>query len=155
VNRFARLTAANAVDGTFAGGTRANGAITHLAVQPDGKLVLGGGFTAYNGSARNRVLRVNGDGSIDTTFQPGEGPLFPDPTVSTPLGQRRCGAARWWHRGGWPLAHFQWLAFFAGGAADADRRDRLPMGAAAAGCGLPAWCNFPACWHCPMDGFWS
>jgi uncharacterized delta-60 repeat protein len=44
-----------------------------MAVQPDGKIVLGGDFTSVNGVSRNRIARVNADGSVDTTFDPGPG----------------------------------------------------------------------------------
>jgi uncharacterized delta-60 repeat protein len=61
------------VDLTFNPGSGANGVVYALAVQGDGKVVIGGDFTAYNGTDRNRIARVNGDGSLDTTFNPGTG----------------------------------------------------------------------------------
>src|SRR5690606_28191869 len=39
-----------------------------LALQSDGKIIVGGRFTSYNGTARGRVARLNTDGSLDTTF---------------------------------------------------------------------------------------
>ncbi|MBI2514188.1 MAG: hypothetical protein HYV96_19625 [Opitutae bacterium] len=75
VNRLARFVASTgATDTTFAGGTRADGAIAGLVAQSDGKLIAYGNFTAYNGAARNRLARLNADGSLDTTFDPGTGP---------------------------------------------------------------------------------
>jgi uncharacterized delta-60 repeat protein/CSLREA domain-containing protein len=47
--------------------------VSSLAVQPDGKVIIGGAFLFYNGTARNRIARVNPDGSLDTTFNPGTG----------------------------------------------------------------------------------
>lgn len=50
--------------------------VTSIALQPDGRIVVGGGFTAVqpNGAAeltvRNRLARFNSDGSLDTTFNP-------------------------------------------------------------------------------------
>lgn len=44
-----------------------------IAVQPDGKLMIGGDFTQFNGVTRNRVARLNSDGSLDTSFDPGLG----------------------------------------------------------------------------------
>src|SRR5438093_1602800 len=45
-----------------------------LASQPDGKLLVGGAFTAVNGVSRNSISRLNDDGSLDPTFNPGAGP---------------------------------------------------------------------------------
>ena len=39
----------------------------------DGKIIIGGSFTTYNGVAGNRIARLNPNGSIDTTFNPGTG----------------------------------------------------------------------------------
>ena len=51
----------------------ANAAIFAMAVQPDQNVVIGGAFTAYNAFLRNRIARVNYDGTIDQTFNPGNG----------------------------------------------------------------------------------
>lgn len=53
----------------------ANGAILAVAVQPDGKILIGGDFTSVspNGGAvvmRNRIARLNTDGTLDTGFDP-------------------------------------------------------------------------------------
>jgi uncharacterized delta-60 repeat protein len=60
-----------AVDGTFNPGSGVNGAVHAVAVQADGKLVIGGEFTAFNGIPRSNLARLNADGSLDTTFTPG------------------------------------------------------------------------------------
>jgi len=44
-----------------------------LLAQPDGKVVVGGSFTNVAGSAFNYIVRLNSDGSLDTTFNPGSG----------------------------------------------------------------------------------
>ena len=52
----------------------ANDEIFALAVQPlDQSVVIGGAFTAYNAFLRNRIARVNYDGTLDQTFNPGNG----------------------------------------------------------------------------------
>jgi uncharacterized delta-60 repeat protein len=51
-------------------GQGGNYPILALAAQPDGKLLVGGGFTAFNGQARNRIARLNADGSLDASFTP-------------------------------------------------------------------------------------
>ena len=37
-------------------------------MQPDGKVLVGGGFTQFNGTAAFRLIRLNSDGSRDTGF---------------------------------------------------------------------------------------
>jgi len=44
-----------------------------LAIQPDGKILLGGLFTTVYGASRNRIARLNPDGTLDNTFNPGTG----------------------------------------------------------------------------------
>ena len=53
----------------------ANGQVDVIVVQPDGKLLIGGQFTTLspNGGAavtRNRIARLNADGTLDTAFNP-------------------------------------------------------------------------------------
>jgi len=61
------------LDDTFHPGGGTNGTVLDLALQSDGKVFIGGQFTKVNYSARNRVARLNEDGSLDTTFDPGNG----------------------------------------------------------------------------------
>ena len=35
-----------------------------INIQPDGKILVGGYFTNYNGTTRNRIVRLNSNGSI-------------------------------------------------------------------------------------------
>lgn len=44
-----------------------------IAVQGDGKIVIGGGFSSYNGVAEGGVARLNADGTLDTSFNVGTG----------------------------------------------------------------------------------
>ncbi len=44
------------------------GEVLALVVQKDGKVVLGGNFTAVNGVPRQNLARLNADGTLDTTF---------------------------------------------------------------------------------------
>ncbi|HEY0737772.1 MAG TPA: delta-60 repeat domain-containing protein [Herpetosiphonaceae bacterium] len=69
-NRIARLNADGSLDISFNPGTGANSTVWVLALQPDGKVLLGGDFWAVNGTARNGVARLNADGSLDTSFNP-------------------------------------------------------------------------------------
>ena len=71
-NRLARLNADGSLDYSFAsqpGG--ANDAIRALALQSDGRILIGGDFTTYDGSSRNGFARVNLDGTLDWNFDPG------------------------------------------------------------------------------------
>ena len=52
-----------------------NGTVYSVVVQPDGKILVGGAFTAVspNGGAavtRNNIARFNSDGSLDAAFVP-------------------------------------------------------------------------------------
>jgi uncharacterized delta-60 repeat protein len=68
------LADGSAEDPSFAtSGTGLDGAVNAVAVQADGKVVIGGEFTAYNGTSRPRIARLNADGSLDTGFAPGAG----------------------------------------------------------------------------------
>ena len=51
----------------------ANGEILSSVVQPDGKIIIVGNFTSYNGVTINRIARVFQDGSLDNTFNVGSG----------------------------------------------------------------------------------
>lgn len=47
--------------------------INTLAVQNDGRIVVGGDFTGINGVGRRNIARLNADGSLDLNFDPGLG----------------------------------------------------------------------------------
>ena len=71
-NRLARLNADGSLDAGFLNGLAGpDDVVVGLAVQPDGKILVGGYFTLVNGVTRNRVARLNLDGSLDTSFQSG------------------------------------------------------------------------------------
>ncbi len=44
-----------------------------IAIQSDGKIVIGGEFTEVNGVVRNRIARLNADGTLDVSFDPASG----------------------------------------------------------------------------------
>jgi uncharacterized delta-60 repeat protein len=76
--RIARLNSDGSLDPNFQNGMAgANDIILCLAEQPDGKILIGGRFTTINGVTRNRVSRLNSDGSVDMTFPAGV--FSPDP----------------------------------------------------------------------------
>lgn len=73
-SRIARLNEDGSVDASFVVGTGVNDRVEAIGVQPDGKIVFGGNFNFYNGVQRNRLCRLNADGSLDTSFAIGTGP---------------------------------------------------------------------------------
>jgi uncharacterized delta-60 repeat protein len=72
-NYIVRLNTDFSIDDTFDYGSGFNGEVNAVAIQSDGKILVGGNFTTYKGTARNRIIRLETDGSIDTTFGIGTG----------------------------------------------------------------------------------
>jgi uncharacterized delta-60 repeat protein len=72
-NRIARLLEDGTPDPTFNPAAYADNTVEAVAVQLDGKVILGGSFTQVNGVTRNRLARLNADGTLDVTFDPGVG----------------------------------------------------------------------------------
>lgn len=66
---IARLNTNGSLDATFNPSTQFDGAVFSIATQPDGRIVVGGGFNNVNSTARNHVARLNANGSEDTSFQ--------------------------------------------------------------------------------------
>jgi uncharacterized delta-60 repeat protein len=73
INYIARLNSNGTLDTTFNQGTGANSSISSVSIQSDGKIIIGGNFTTYNGTSRNKIARLNTDGTLDTTFNIGTG----------------------------------------------------------------------------------
>ena len=72
--RIARLSATGALDPSFNAGQGTDAPILALAIQPDGRILAGGQFSTVNGQFVPRLVRLNPDGSIDTSFAQGAGP---------------------------------------------------------------------------------
>jgi uncharacterized delta-60 repeat protein len=73
-NYVGRLNADGNLDTSFDPG--ANEPVYALAVQADGKILVGGNFTTLGGggtgtTTRNYIGRLDADGSLDTSFNPG------------------------------------------------------------------------------------
>jgi uncharacterized delta-60 repeat protein len=71
--RITRFNADGTIDPTFNNTGTATSNIQKVISQPDGKIFIAGTFTIYNGIARKGVARLNTDGSLDNTFDPGSG----------------------------------------------------------------------------------
>jgi len=72
-NRIARLKADGSVDKLFDPGTGADNFVNAIALPPDGRPYIAGGFGAINGTARARIARLGTDGALDGLFDPGSG----------------------------------------------------------------------------------
>ncbi len=74
-NHIAAITSSFTLDGSFAG-VGADGPIWDMRTQGDhdnGKPLIAGAFSHYNGTARAGVARLNLNGSLDNSFNPGTG----------------------------------------------------------------------------------
>ena len=67
-NRIIRLNSNGTIDNTFTIGTGFNDAVNCVTIQSDGKLLVGGGFTTYSGQSNSYLVRLNTNGTKDTTF---------------------------------------------------------------------------------------
>ncbi len=69
---LARLDADGTIDTDFAPALSSN--VLAIAIQSDGRPIIGGGFTTVDGQTRNRIARLHADtagtGFLDTTFDP-------------------------------------------------------------------------------------
>ena len=61
-NRIIRLNTDGSIDNTFNIGTGFDSQVATIKSQLDGKILLGGFFTTYNGVTTNRIIRLNTDG---------------------------------------------------------------------------------------------
>ena len=70
MNRLVRLNSSGTVDTTFYFnlGTAFNNSIWNIDIQSDGKIIVCGTFTSFNGNTRNRLVRLNSTGTEDTAF---------------------------------------------------------------------------------------
>lgn len=76
--RIARLIAGTGAtrgqnDGTFTTGTGFDAAVNSIAVDGAGRIMAGGGFLNYAGTARNNIARLTTAGALDILFNPGSG----------------------------------------------------------------------------------
>ena len=71
-NRIARLETGGRVDRTLndlnLGGV--DPFVAAIAVQPDGKILIGGNFTSVLGVTQDTIARLNTDGTLDLVFNP-------------------------------------------------------------------------------------
>ncbi|KQB40092.1 T9SS type A sorting domain-containing protein [Flavobacterium aquidurense] len=68
-NRIVRLNYDGTRDNSFVIGAGFNSRVEKLILLPDGKVVVGGTFTSYKGVSCPGLVRLNSDGSLDSTFK--------------------------------------------------------------------------------------
>jgi len=69
-NYIARINVDGSLDTTFQPSIGPNSSVLDAVVQPDGKILACGAFTAYDGEARGGLVLINPDGSIVEDFSP-------------------------------------------------------------------------------------
>ena len=67
-NFIIRLNSDGTKDLTFDNSIGFNSAVSSIAIQPDGKILVGGDFTTYKSVTNNFIIRLNSDGTKDLTF---------------------------------------------------------------------------------------
>lgn len=65
---MARVLLNGDLDEGFTVGTGFNADVARMALQPDGKVIVVGSFTSYNGTNVPSVVRLNTNGTVDQTF---------------------------------------------------------------------------------------
>jgi hypothetical protein len=71
-------------DGFVSGFYPGPGYISGLALQPDGKALVSGGFGSFDGDWATGIVRLNANGSLDTAFQLGGSESFAAPLSGGP-----------------------------------------------------------------------
>ena len=72
-NYIIRLNPDGTIDNSFTIGTGFNSIVNSIQVQQNGKILVGGNFTLYDGNSASYIVRLNSDGTIDNTFAIGTG----------------------------------------------------------------------------------
>ena len=70
-NRIAKINEDGSLSSEFNSGTGANNFVLSSYLQSDGKIIIVGTFTQYNGITARYIARLNLDGSLDLNFNSG------------------------------------------------------------------------------------
>ena len=83
-NKLVRLNPDGTEDTAFYSnlGSGFDGVVRDITLQPDGGILVGGGFTGLNGNTRRRLVRLNPDGTEDVDFYTNLGGSFDNPVYS-------------------------------------------------------------------------
>ncbi|MBI4925964.1 MAG: hypothetical protein HY843_08585 [Bdellovibrio sp.] len=83
VGYIARLDKDGNLDRDFANniGTGFDNTVHTVSIQPNGKILVGGDFTSFNGTKVSFLAKLNPDGTLDSTFNEGDGFDLPVYTI--------------------------------------------------------------------------
>jgi uncharacterized delta-60 repeat protein len=84
LNLLRRLNSDGSIDTAFTDGQLGTGNILNTATQSDGKIIVTGTFSTYNSAPSNSIVRINADGTTETTFPVGFGSASPASIVIQP-----------------------------------------------------------------------
>ncbi len=70
---LARLNMNGSLDSSFDPGTSTSSVVMSTVLLADGRFLIGGGITSYNGTPTGNLVRVNSNGSLDLSFAIGTG----------------------------------------------------------------------------------
>ncbi len=82
-NNIARLNEDGSLDHSFNPGSGANGLVNAVTALPNGKIIVGGSFSTFDGQAKRLLVQLNADGSVDSTFTPPTFTAASDSTVES------------------------------------------------------------------------
>ncbi|HEV7643916.1 MAG TPA: FG-GAP-like repeat-containing protein [Pyrinomonadaceae bacterium] len=71
--QFYRVGTNGTLDPGFDSNVAESGTVSFMLRQPDGKVIIQGSFISVNGLSQSRFARLNTDGTLDGTFNPGTG----------------------------------------------------------------------------------
>jgi uncharacterized delta-60 repeat protein len=105
LNNIARLNPDGTADSSFNIGTGTLrfpevGQVYTICLQPDGKVIVGGAFATFNGTPRNKIVRLMPNGSADSSFAPQTGSFQNITGIGIqPDGKILIGGAQTWEEG--------------------------------------------------------
>jgi uncharacterized repeat protein (TIGR01451 family)/uncharacterized delta-60 repeat protein len=85
---LARLNGDGSLDTSTFVGAGFNGPVNAVAVQGDGRILAGGSFSGFNGTAINNLARLTSTGSVDVAFATGAGPSGPVNAIAVAPNKR-------------------------------------------------------------------
>lgn len=73
VGNIYRETSTGTIDATFQTGTGFDNEVSNITILSDDSIIVGGGFTSYNGTPTRRIAKLLPDGTLDSSFNVGTG----------------------------------------------------------------------------------
>ena len=85
-----------------------NNSVSCVAVQPNGKILIAGGFTAVGGVTRHDIARLNANGTLDESFNPSV-PIYSVTCVTVQTDGRIFITGTFYSVNGMPAYNAAWL----------------------------------------------